>query len=130
MAVSSVWFGSTNAAREIVGELPIYKRERMYNLRLIPYIFSKITVLSLFSIIQSFVFVYILYFNYGNSDYDLFFNNPFSAFIWMSFSISSTFLGLLLSAIFDTSEKVLLSYCFNSSNYACWISCKDWIKNC
>lgn len=108
MAVSSVWFGSTNAAREIVGELPIYKRERMYNLRLIPYIFSKITVLSLFSIIQSFVFVYILYFNYGNSDYDLFFNNPFSAFIWMSFlTISSTFLGLLLSAIFDTSEKVL-----------------------
>ena len=71
MAVSSVWFGSTNAAREIVGELPIYKRERMYNLRLIPYIFSKITVLSLFSIIQSFVFVYILYFNYINSDYDL-----------------------------------------------------------
>ena len=108
MAVSSVWFGSTNAAREIVGELPIYKRERMYNLRLIPYISSKITVLSLFSIIQSFVFVYILYFNYGNSDYDLFFNNPFSAFIWMSFlTISSTFLGLLLSAIFDTSEKVL-----------------------
>ena len=108
MAVSSVWFGSTNAAREIVGELPIYKRERMYNLRLIPYIFSKITVLSLFSIIQSFIFVYILYFNYGNSDYDLFFNNPFSAFIWMSFlTISSTFLGLLLSAIFDTSEKVL-----------------------
>ena len=108
MAVSSVWFGSTNAAREIVGELPIYKRERMYNLRLIPYIFSKITVLSLFSIIQSFVFVYILYFNYCNSDYDLFFNNPFSAFIWMSFlTISSTFLGLLLSAIFDTSEKVL-----------------------
>ena len=108
MAVSSVWFGSTNAAREIVGELPIYKRERMYNLRLIPYIFSKITVLSLFSIIQSFVFVYILSFNYDNSDYDLFFNNPFSAFIWMSFlTISSTFLGLLLSAIFDTSEKVL-----------------------
>ena len=108
MAVSSVWFGSTNAAREIVGELPIYKRERMYNLRLIHYIFSKITVLSLFSIIQSFVFVYILYFNYDNSDYDLFFNNPFSAFIWMSFlTISSTFLGLLLSAIFDTSEKVL-----------------------
>ena len=108
MAVSAVWFGSTNAAREIVGELPIYKRERMYNLKLIPYIFSKITVLSFFSIIQSFVFIYILYFYYGDSDFDIFFNNPFSSFIWMSFlTISSTFLGLLLSAIFDTSEKVL-----------------------
>ncbi len=108
MAVSAVWFGSTNAAREIVGELPIYSRERMYNLKLIPYIFSKITVLSLFSIIQSFVFIYILYFYYSDSNFDIYFNNPFSAFIWMSFlTISSTFLGLLLSAIFDTSEKVL-----------------------
>ena len=108
MAVSAVWFGSTNAAREIVGELPIYMRERMYNLKLIPYIFSKITVLSFFSIIQSFVFIYILYFYYGDSDFDIVFNNPFSSFIWMSFlTISSTFLGLLLSAIFDTSEKVL-----------------------
>ena len=108
MAVSAVWFGSTNAAREIVGELPIYKRERMYNLKLIPYIFSKITVLSFFSIIQSFVFIYILYFYYGDSDFDIFFNNPFSSFMWMSFlTISSTFLGLLLSAIFDSSEKVL-----------------------
>ena len=108
MAVSAVWFGSTNAAREIVGELPIYSRERMYNLKLIPYIFSKITVLSLFSIIQSFVFIYILYFYYSDSNFDIYFNDPFFAFIWMSFlTISSTFLGLLLSAIFDTSEKVL-----------------------
>ena len=108
MAVSAVWFGSTNAAREIVGELPIYKRERMFNLKLIPYTFSKIAVLSLFSIIQSFIFIYILYFSYNNSSFDIYFNNPFSAFIWMSFlTISSTFLGLLLSAIFDTSEKVL-----------------------
>ena len=44
MAVSAVWFGSTNAAREIVGELAVYKRERMYNLKLMPYIFSKITL--------------------------------------------------------------------------------------
>ena len=108
MAVSAVWFGSTNAAREIVGELPIYSRERMYNLKLIPYIFSKITVLSLFSIIQSFVFIFILYFYYSDSNFDIYFNDPFFAFIWMSFlTISSTFLGLLLSAIFDTSEKVL-----------------------
>jgi ABC-type multidrug transport system ATPase subunit/pSer/pThr/pTyr-binding forkhead associated (FHA) protein len=108
MAVSAVWFGSTNAAREIVGELAVYKRERMYNLKLMPYIFSKITVLSVFSIIQSLIFIFILYINYNNSSYDISLNNPFVAFLWMSFlTISSTFLGLLLSAIFDTSEKVL-----------------------
>ena len=97
MAVSAVWFGSTNAAREIVGELAVYKRERMYNLKLMPYIFSKITVLSVFSIIQSLIFIFILYINYNNSSYDISLNNPFVAFLWMSFlTISSTFLGLLL----------------------------------
>ena len=106
MAVSAVWFGSTNAAREIVGELAVYKRERMYNLKLMPYIFSKITVLSVFSIIQSLIFIFILYVNYNNSSYDISLNNPFVAFLWMSFlTISSTFLGLLLSAIFDTSYQ-------------------------
>ena len=108
MAVSAVWFGSTNAAREIVGELPIYMRERMYNLKLIPYIFSKITVLSIFSIIQSLFFILILYIHFNGSNEGVYLQNPLLAFLWMSFlTISSTFLGLLLSAIFDTSEKVL-----------------------
>ena len=59
-AISAIWFGCNNAAREVVGEKHIYRRERMYNLYILPYIFSKITVLSFFSIIQSALFILIL----------------------------------------------------------------------
>lgn len=52
LAVASVWFGCNNAAREIVGEWPIYKRERMVNLAIPAYIFSKFTVLAAVAAIQ------------------------------------------------------------------------------
>ncbi len=45
LALVSIWFGTSVAAREIVREKPIYKRERMFNLSLVPYVFSKIFVL-------------------------------------------------------------------------------------
>jgi ABC transport system ATP-binding/permease protein len=49
----SVWFGIINAAREIAREQPVYRRERMVNLRIGPYLFSKIVVLSILLLIQS-----------------------------------------------------------------------------
>ena len=105
-AISAIWFGTNNAAREIVGEASIYKRERMYNLNILPYILSKFSVLSFFSIIQSAIFVFILYLKFNNSFIEL--KNPLNAFYWMSFiSISSTFLGLFLSSVMSTTEKVM-----------------------
>ncbi len=53
LATVSVWFGIINAAREIVKELPIYQRERLVNLRIWPYLFSKVAVLSLLVMIQT-----------------------------------------------------------------------------
>ena len=106
IAISAIWLGTQNAAREIVSEQAIYKRERMFNLDIFPYLLSKITVLSSFSIIQSFLFVLIL--SVGYSDNMLNLNDPLRIFVWMSFlSIASTFLGLLLSSIVDTTEKAM-----------------------
>ena len=51
----SVWFGIINAAREIVKEVPIFQRERLVNLRIGPYIFSKVAVLSLLVLVQTLV---------------------------------------------------------------------------
>ncbi len=53
IAFAAVMFGSINAAREIVKELPIYERERAVSLGIPPYIFSKITVLGIFCLLQS-----------------------------------------------------------------------------
>ena len=106
IAISAIWLGTQNAAREIVVEQAIYQRERMYNLEIFPYILSKITVLSTFAIIQSLVFVFILSINYNESLLEL--NNPEYIFLWMCFlSITSSFLGLLLSALVDTAEKAM-----------------------
>lgn len=45
MSLSAIWFGCSNAVREIVGEWPIYRRERMVNLRVRTYVAAKFTVL-------------------------------------------------------------------------------------
>lgn len=105
-ALSAIWFGTNNAAREIVSEIAIFKRERMFNLDIFPYVLSKITVLAFFSVIQSAIFIGILYLNFSNNS--LTFTAPLTAFLWMSFlSLAATFMGLLLSASFKTAEKVM-----------------------
>jgi ABC transport system ATP-binding/permease protein len=47
LALVSVWFGTSIAAREIIKERAVYNRERMVNLGLLPYVGSKLFVLSL-----------------------------------------------------------------------------------
>jgi hypothetical protein len=47
LALVALWFGTSIAAREIIRERAVYNRERMVNLRLTPYIGSKLFVLSL-----------------------------------------------------------------------------------
>lgn len=55
LSLVSVWFGTSVAAREIIRERPIYNRERMVNLGLLPYLFSKLFVLGIIVGIQCFM---------------------------------------------------------------------------
>ena len=106
MAISSLWLGANNAAREIVSENAIFKRERMFNQGILTYIFSKITVLMLFSTLQSFLFVFILSIYFSGNTPEL--NNPIETSVWMIFiSLIATLMGLLLSATVSTAEKVM-----------------------
>ena len=52
IALVAVWFGTSVAAREIIRERPVYIRERMVNLGLIPYLLSKLLVLAIIVSIQ------------------------------------------------------------------------------
>jgi ABC-type multidrug transport system ATPase subunit/pSer/pThr/pTyr-binding forkhead associated (FHA) protein len=52
LTVVAIWFGTSVSAREIVREAPIYKRERMFNLGIIPYLFSKLFVLGVIVFFQ------------------------------------------------------------------------------
>jgi hypothetical protein len=52
MSLSALWFGCSNAAREITKEASVYARERMVNLRIIPYVASKFFVLQWIALLQ------------------------------------------------------------------------------
>lgn len=64
VALVAIWFGTSVAAREIVREWPVYRRERMFNLGIIPYLFSKLFVLGIIVFVQCvFLFVPLKFFH-------------------------------------------------------------------
>ena len=104
--LTAIWLGSSNAAREIVAELPIYHRERMYNLQLFPYVLSKLTVQIFFSVVQSFLFVGILFLFYSNENVHLDYFLPLTGTMIL-ISTAAVLMGLLLSALAKTSEQAI-----------------------
>ncbi|MDM7922541.1 MAG: FHA domain-containing protein [Pyrinomonadaceae bacterium] len=52
VSLVAIWFGTSVAAREIIRENPIYRRERMYNLGILPYVGSKFLVLGFIVTVQ------------------------------------------------------------------------------
>ncbi|MCU0682100.1 MAG: FHA domain-containing protein [Polyangiaceae bacterium] len=105
LVVSAVWFGTSNAAREIVSERAIYLRERMVNLGLFNYVLSKFLLLALFCVLQCTVLIGIvfpvLHFHGGASAFFIELANLI-AVSWCSVS-----LGLLLSTAVTSSEAAM-----------------------
>jgi ABC-type multidrug transport system ATPase subunit len=62
LVVAAIWFGCNNAARDVVGEWSIYQRERMVNLKLPSYVFSKFAVLFGLCIFQCLTLLTVVYF--------------------------------------------------------------------
>jgi len=60
LALVAVWFGILNSAREISKEQAIYRRERLANLRIGPYVASKVCVLAGLCLIQSLMLLAVL----------------------------------------------------------------------
>jgi hypothetical protein len=105
LVVSAIWFGTSNAAREIVKERSIYLRERMVNLGLFNYVMSKFVLLSLFCVVQCAMLLAIVFFA-------LDFNGGAESFLRMlaalvTTSISAVTLGLLLSTLVASSEAAM-----------------------
>ncbi|HVW25166.1 MAG TPA: FHA domain-containing protein [Polyangiaceae bacterium] len=102
LVVSAVWFGTSNAAREIVSERAIYVRERMVNLKLWNYVVSKFVLLSLFCVVQCTVLLAIVFFALG-------FRGGFPAFViglatLIATAMNSVALGLFVSTLVTSSE--------------------------
>jgi ABC transport system ATP-binding/permease protein len=105
LVVAAVWFGTSNAAREIVSERAIYQRERMVNLKLANYVFSKFLLLSLFCVVQCTILLSIVFFSLG-------FHGGLVAFgielgVLIVTAMNSASLGLLLSTLVTSSEAAM-----------------------
>lgn len=57
LALGATWLGTSNAIREIVKELPVYRRERAIGLSVSAYILSKVMVLGVITAVQTVVMV-------------------------------------------------------------------------
>lgn len=102
LGLAALWFGCSNAVREIVGEWPVYRRERMVNLRLGPYIASKLTVLAGLGLYQCAVLLAIV-----RHGMDLVGDWPSMLGILVLAAAVGTALGLLMSALARTSEVAI-----------------------
>ncbi|MFT3769902.1 MAG: FHA domain-containing protein [Minicystis sp.] len=105
LVLSAVWFGTSNAAREIVSERAIYLRERMVNLGLINYVLSKYLLLSFFCIVQCACLLGIVFPALGLPGGAEAFGKMLGALVGTSLCAVS--LGLLLSTVVASAEAAM-----------------------
>jgi hypothetical protein len=121
LAVTVLWFGCNNAAKEIVKEEAIYGRERAVNLGILPYLGSKFLVLTLVSAVQTFLLMGLVYGGlallhelYGDpmpfAGYRLDYGPQYGVLLLLA--MTGVALGLLLSACVSTPDRAnsLLPY--------------------
>lgn len=104
LVISAIWFGCSNAAREIVAERTIFRRERMVGLSIPAYIASKYVVLGGISLIQTAMLIGVTYFFIdiqGNVFFTL-------LTLWLA-SLSGIGMGLLLSSAVRSIEGATAS---------------------
>jgi hypothetical protein len=105
LVLAAVWFGTSNAAREIVAERAIYLRERMVNLGLLNYVFSKYILLALFCVLQCTCLLGIVFPALGLPGGGQAFGEMLAALV--ATSLSAVALGLLLSTVVASSEAAM-----------------------
>ncbi|MBM3323761.1 ATP-binding cassette domain-containing protein, partial [candidate division WOR-3 bacterium] len=103
MALAAIWFGATNSCREIVSELSVYRRERMVNLKIVPYILSKAFVLSVFLLVQCLVLSVIVKLMVGQLPGSIL---GHTAVLTLG-GIAGSAMGLLISALLSSTEGAM-----------------------
>lgn len=101
-ALTAVWFGCSNAARELVKERTIYLRERRVGLRVAPYVASKVVVLAALALVQCIVLLGVLV-----PWYDVPGDRVRLLFALFAASGVGVLLGLLVSAHASTPDRAM-----------------------
>lgn len=108
LASIGTWFGVINAIREIVKELPIYRRERLVNLSITAYVFSKLIVLLGLSLVQALTLILLVHLRGDFASAGLILPGIIEIFVTMTLVIfTSACFGLFLSAVAEREERVM-----------------------
>ena len=94
MVLATIFSGLLNACREIVAERAIFKRERRVNLKILPYLMSKISLLWTIGIVQIVILIIVM-----RSIVSLNANTAEVFFVLAATALASTIIGLLISSI-------------------------------
>jgi ABC-type multidrug transport system ATPase subunit/pSer/pThr/pTyr-binding forkhead associated (FHA) protein len=99
MTLAAVLLGLFAAVYEIVKEWPIYQRERMVSLRILPYIASKVVVLGFFALVQCLLLMVVIGLKVGYPMKGIIFPAPVEIYITLVLgTLAAILMGLLISA--------------------------------
>lgn len=101
MTLSAIWLGCMDACREIVKERALFLREKMVNLNVASYVYSKIRVLALLNIVQVVLYSAIL-----------------EKFLDTRIPIGWVVINLLATTLCGTALGLLISATVRRSDYA------------
>jgi ABC-type multidrug transport system permease subunit len=106
ITASAIFLGASNAAREITKESAIYARERLVNVTVVPYVMSKVIVLSLLCLFQAAVLIgiFMLRMDLPGSDWSLF--PTLLAAVFLT-ELAGLAMGLLVSASVANSDRAM-----------------------
>lgn len=101
MTLSAIWLGCIDACREIVKERSLFLRERMVNLEISAYLYSKVRVLALLNVVQIATYSIIV-----------------AKYLDVRVPVGWLMLSLLCSSLCGTCLGLLLSSAVRRSDYA------------
>jgi ABC-type multidrug transport system ATPase subunit len=108
LALAASLLGIFAAAYEIIKEQAIYRRERMINLRIFPYLSSKILILTLFALLQCFLLLFVVGLKVNYPAEGIFMPATLEMYITLLLAtIASISLGLLISAVVRNGDTVI-----------------------
>ncbi len=108
LALAAILLGLFASAYEIIKERVVYERERMINLKIIPYILSKTAVLMAFGLVQCLLLLIVTGFKVTYPSKGIFTGPFLEMYITLILAMfSSVGIGLLISAISKSNNSVI-----------------------
>lgn len=108
MGLEAVLVGMYVPSNELIKERTVFLRERMVNLKVLPYLFSKVAVFTMFAVIQTFLYLVVLSLKVDFPEQGVYFSAPVELFITLFLTmVAGMGLGFIVSAVSRSSDMAI-----------------------